>query len=261
MTMKSNSAVSRALAAHGYRIFASTSILILMVLTACSPAAAPVATETLAPTEPPAPTQTTAPSATATLLPTETPQPTATLTPSVTPLPELALLEDGLNVWCAPEAYAGWQITGPDAPDYARVLTNANGRLQVGIPSSFCVVAYHLNQPAPQGMQFYMYSGESAFLKVPLQTAPDKADVLWTQVTQPYVNNPPYWEVTYKLALVSADGKELSSQDVTFAKPLPTPCQYGGLPDPVTLACAVTDPLEIEPHPDVTFPPYYTRQP
>lgn len=258
MTKTWNRAVSVTSRARALITFAC---MIVLVLTACSPAAAPAATETPAPTNTVAPTNTTAPTATATLAPTETQQPTATATASATPVPELALLENGLNVWCAPQDYAAWNLTSPDAPDYARVLTQANNRLQVTIPASYCVIAYQLNQPAPQGMQLYMYSGESAFLKTALQPAPDKADQLWVKIDQPFVINPPFWEVTYKLALVDAAGKELTAQDVTFAKALPAPCPYGGLPDPVTLYCIEHDPKEIEPHPDVTFPPYYTREP
>ncbi len=215
-----------------------------------------------------APTATNAPSPTATgAVPTATPaQPTATLTeaPTATPPQSLAVLADaGFNAWCAPQEYAGTKPSGPDAPDYARKLSvNGAGNtldLTVPIPAAYCVLAYRFNQAAPQGAVLTFFDGKSAFLRLPLQAADGHPEEVWAAVNHTYVVNPPLWSVSYRLAVNTANGKELWSNPVTFAKPLPKPCPYGGYPDPVTMYCTGTDPWEVEPHPGIKYP--YPRTP
>jgi len=237
-------------------------LLMIASLAACSPAGAqqPAATPTVAVTATQAPTETQAPSPTATLAPTSTPEPTSTsLPPTATPVPPLAVAEDGVNIWCAPLDYAGTKATGPEEPDYARKMIKTSNGLQASIPGAYCVVAARFNQAAPEGLALQFAEGKSVFLKQPLAVADNQADVAWTSVTHGYVMNPPLWWVDYNLSIVREDGKEIWSSPVRFAKPLPETCIYGGLPDPVTLWCTKTDPWEIEPHPDVTYPYDRTR--
>lgn len=242
------------------RVFFLALLVVLITLTGCgsSPTAAPTQVEAQAvePTATLAPTETSLPTATATATqaPTETPEPTATEEPTATPIPALAVLEGGFDAWCMPESYAGTQPTGPDAPEVARRLTITNDQIEVGIPASYCVLAAQFNQNVPEGAQMYLYDSGSPFLKRDLKITEGRPDVGWIMVDHPYVVNPPYWEVTYRVAVVDSAGKELWSNPVKFAKPIPAECPYGGLPDPITLWCTKTDPWEIEPWPDVTYP-------
>ena len=222
-----------------------------------SPTTEPAAIQTPLPTEPPTAVPTPLPTTT------NTPQPTATATipPTETPVPPLAVVEDGFNAWCVPQSYAGIQPTGPDAPVDANLLAAKPEGLQVKIPAGFCTMIYRFNQPVPGGVSLALFDSSSPFLKIPLKPVEGHPDEVWATVSHDYVVNPPFWEVTYRLVVLDAQDKELWSEPVKFAKPLPSPCQYGGLPDPVTLYCTGTDPKEIEPHPDVTWPAFYTRVP
>jgi len=232
-------------------------LLVLLSLAGCSGrlslalGSSPTETATAAPTATPPP------SATPTPVPTATLEPTATATatpipPTETPLPPLAVLPDGFNAWCAPVEYAGTLPEGPEAPAYARQLSLQNGVYRVPIPAVYCAVIYRFNQAAPAGLELRVLDGSSPFIQQTLEAA--AADTVWTALVHPYVVNPPFWEVTYTLSVQDASGSVLWSSPVTFAKALPEPCLFGGLPDPVTLACPVTDPWEIEPWPDVEYP-------
>ncbi len=191
--------------------------------------------------------------------PTATPEPTVTST--ATALPPLSVQLDGFEAWCAPLAYSGTQPEGPDAPDYARLMTRQGELYRIPIPAVYCTVVFHFNQPVPVDgssaqakVEIRVMDGSSPFIQQPLQVAAGQADTAWTTLIHPYVINPPFWEVTYTMVLQEPGGSPLWSSPVTFAKPLPEPCLFGGLPDPVTLACPLTDPWEIEPWPDVEYP-------
>lgn len=211
-----------------------------------STAAAVLATQ-LAPTDTPQPTAT----ATATALPTAT---ATAVPPTATPIPALALADKGFNVWCLPTAYAGTKPTSADAPDYANQLTTKNAKLEIRIPATFCEIVVTLNQAAPKGLKVVFYDGKTPFQTKDLVASEGKINQVWASVDHSYVVNPPYWEITYTVAVVDAAGKELYSSPVKFAKATPKACPYGGLPDPVTLWCTVTDPWEIEPYPWSVYP-------
>ncbi len=235
-------------------------LLVAIAISGCGQAAVPqpalppteAATATAVPTATMEPTQAPSP----TLEPTATAEPTATpVPPTATPVPELAVLENGFNVWCAGIDYAGTKAQGPDEPEYARKMTKEGDLIVASIPASYCVLVYQFNQPAPEGLRVEFAEGKSpAFLSLPLAAADGKPDTAWTSVAHAYVINPPLWWVDYNLTVVRADGKQVWSSPVRFTKPLPETCIYGGLPDPVTLYCDITDPWEIEPHPNITYP-------
>lgn len=235
-----------------------------VTLAGCAQLNAVQATPTQAASATLPPTATEMPSPTPTLPPTATVEPSATLTlpPTATSVPPLALADaGGFNAWCAPLSYAGYTPTSSEAPFDARLLVVNGDAMQVQIPAAYCVIVFQFNQAAPADASLVMYDDSSAFLKQPLKAVDGNPNALWTTVSHEYVVNPPYWGVTYRVALVDKSSAELWSHNVDFNKALPTPCQYGGLPDPVTGYCAITDPKEIEPHPDITFPAYYTREP
>lgn len=208
----------------------------------------PTATASLQPTE------TALPSPTATLAPTETMAPTATTPPTATPIPPLGVAEDGFKAWCFPQSYTGYVPSGPEGGADTSQLVSTDGNLSIKIPAAFCTLDFRFNQAMPEGVVLTLFDGSNAFLRLPLQPVEGHADEGWTSVNHNYVVNPPYWEVFYRLSVSGPDGKELWTHDLKFGKPLPEECLFGGLPDPVTLSCAKTDPWEIEPWPDVTYP-------
>lgn len=249
----------------GMFLAAAVCLAFSFFLAGCSPAAEALPTATVQPaaTLPPPPTATEQPSPTPTLEPTATLEPTVTptLPPTATQVPPLGLLPDGFSAWCAPREYAGVKPAGPDAPEYANKLVISGSSMQVKIPAAYCVLSARFNQPFPTGASLVLYDGKSPFLKLPMTAADGQVDLGWAAVSHDFVVNPPYWDVTYRVAVVGPNDQELWSNPVKFAKPLPNPCPYGGYPDPVTLFCGISDPLEIEPHPDITWPVYYTREP
>lgn len=232
------------------------SLCVLLALAGCSAPATPVyhtPTPSPEPTNTQPPTETPLPSVTPTETFTVTPAATATATAS--PVPPLAVKPDGLTVWCNPLDYAGMYQPGPIVPEVARKLTDVNGQLQVYIPAEFCVLVYAFNQPIPEGVEMRMYDGTGqAFIETDLTVAPDQPEVGFVSVSNAYVVNHNYWELVYDLAVFDPDGQELRKDAVKFGKVLPANCPFGGLPDPVTLQCALSDPWEVEPHPDAHYP-------
>lgn len=237
--------------------------LTIFILSSCTPAV--VEQPTAAPVEPPTSTATLpatateAPSPTPSPEPTSTPQPTATPVPptataTATAIPPLAVIDHSFNAWCAPLEYAGTKPLSYEPPTYARTMTYAEELPVASIPGVYCVISFQFNQPVPAGVELHVMDSASTFIRTPLAAADGHPDVGWAVVNHPYVVNPPLWQITYQLAVVGPDGQELWSNPVEFAKPLPETCLFGGLPNPVTMYCAITDPLEIEPHPDAKYP-------
>ena len=241
-------------------VYLSAILWVVLALTACSGGAnpQPVAASPTSPaaTATQSPTATQVP-ATPTQAPTSTEAPTATATqpPTATSVPPLALVQDGFKAWCAPESYAGMLPTSPDAVSGARLLTVKDNQMQVQIPAAYCAVIFQFNQAMPAGTQVIFYDSKNPFMKLPLKAVSGQPNEGWAVVNHAYVINPPYWWVTYNVAVANADGQELWNNPVKFAKVLPPTCIYTNkLPDPVTGWCPISDPWEIEPHPDAKYP-------
>jgi hypothetical protein len=233
--------------------------MILFALAGCQSTASGKPTETPAPVvQSVEQTATPLPQPTETQLPTATQQPTATAAPTELPtataVPELAVLQDGFDLWCAPEKYTGVKPAGPDPLPDARQLVKNGENLSVQIPAVFCEVVVHFNQAVPEGAKVSLMDANTPFLTQPLQAVDGQPDEAWAPINHTYVVNPPYWQVSYQLVVAGPDGKELWSNTVEFAKPTPEECPYGGLPDPVTLWCTKADPWEVEPHPGIVYP-------
>jgi hypothetical protein len=157
--------------------------------------------------------------------------------------------------------YAGMYQPAAQAPAVARQLGEVLGQQHVYIPDEFCVAVYTFNQPVPPGASLWIYDAQDRpFFKAELTADGANPAVGYAAFDQEIIMNPPFWQVTYPLAAVTAEGQELRKDSVVFGKVIPAECPYGGLPDPVTLYCAITDPWEVEPHPTVVYP-YKTHTP
>lgn len=221
-------------------------LLIAVLLAACSPAAAPAPVE---PTTPPAAEPTALP-ATDTPAPTPTLEaptavPTETALPTATALPELGVLPDGFAAWCMP-AKLGINRVG-DQPEVMPANAWAgkieNGQMRLRAPGSFCTLTFTFNQPAPAGAMLKFYSGKlpNSWLSIPLVPAASNPNMAVATYNHAALVNPPAWEVNYRVAVVSADGKELRTDGLTIFKALPARCWDNTLPDPVTLYCKNLD--------------------
>jgi len=237
-------------------------LLALILLSACAPVT--VSQPSVSPTAVIEPTRTATqmPSQTPIIEPTSSPPeptltavpPTITVTPSVTPLPPMAVLENGFNVWCAPLEYSGTRPASQEVPEYARIMTYSDEQPVVPIPAVYCVVSFQFNQVVDIELELRVSDKSSVFMRKPLDVADGQKDVAWTVLNHPYIVNPPLWQVNYTLAIFDQNETKLWTEPVKFARPLPETCLFGGLPDPVTLYCAISDPWEIEPHPDAVYP-------
>jgi len=227
--------------------------------TPAAPTAVQIVEEQLSATSVPSLTATVEPLVTASPTPepsvTPTLEPTITLTSTSMPFPALAVAEKGFSLWCNPMDYALRYQPGPEVPGPARTMKDVNGQLEVYVPAEFCTLVYKFNQPAPEGLEIRMYDANAKpFLTAKATIADGQPETVFVAVNHPYVVNPPFWSVIYRIELVAPDGQVLETDSVSFAKPLPEPCTFGGLPDPVTLFCPTTDPWEVEPHPGVHYP-------
>jgi hypothetical protein len=230
--------------------------LAILVLSACSTPASPTAQPTSAPL-PPQETATLPPTSVPTLAVTPTPAPTeapteastATLEASSTPQQNLALAQNGFQIWCMPVDSVLGDMKQVVAPQNARIGAYVSylGKIRVTIPASSCTLAYTFNQPMPADVQLeahYFYGGQP-WLTTKLIQAPDNPAVGYVTLTQEYAINPPgVWSVDYQF-VVKQGTNELRKDTVSFSKDV-TRCWEGSLPDPVTLRCPKSDAREPE---------------
>ena len=230
-------------------------IMVALLLVSCQPAA-PAQNDTLQPaaTDTLAPSSTPLPSATATPEPSETPSPTGT--PTDTPVPPLAVVEDGISIWCLPE---GISRVGLTEVMHERGVAGKvqNGVLSAHIPDAACTVVVDLNQSAPQGLMLGFYEEKVAapWLEAELKTSSTNPAQVYASLDHTYIVNAPVWEITYRMMIHSADGKELSEIPIRFYRDYPGICPDRiSTPVPILNTCPIVDPLEREPHPDLIMP-------
>jgi len=237
-------------------------LILVSFLAGCSGGMAPSTPEStsvpaLPPTHIPLPTNTQTALPTITIPPTDTPEPTATVTevPTSTPMPEK------LAGFSLPIPFAGYTVSAKDitaAPFGSITANDTNGILSFQIPAFSCVLIFTFGQPASDGyvVRFYQNPGDqTAWLETSLHLLPDNPHMAFVVLTQEYIINPPYWEVTYPFKVFAADGSQKWSGKLRFFRSFPGLCWEGSVPDPITLACPKADPKEREPHPDITMPP------
>lgn len=242
--------------------FVLASLILILVVSACSPAAAPVlpsATAALpatsAPeataTQPPLPTatatQTTAPTA-PTLTSTPLP-PTETPLPSTTPTIDPAALKPGISAWCLPAEVLVSAASDPlKPPERANMGVMENGALEIkNMPFSVCVFLYTFTQAAPEGLKLEVYemNQKTPWLKADLKPVEGKADTVYTHLRHSYIIDPPLWNIGYEFVVRDAAGAEIQRDTVNLHRWATGMCWQGTYPDPVTLYC----PLQQDLHP------------
>lgn len=165
---------------------------------------------------------------------------------------------DSFAGWCVPRNV----LDTPDSlrqagamPEGANPVMVVNGEKEVVIESQNCSFVYTMDNPVPAGMQLKMFDNSgSPFLTTNLTPTIQFPNMGFVTVTHPYVINPPFWTIVYRLDLVGPDGKTLRSDEVNFKRGwVPRTCYDGSWPDPVTLKCKVKG----EAHP---WDPWYGKE-
>jgi type II secretory pathway pseudopilin PulG len=184
--------------------------------------------------------------ASATPVPTIEPSPTATMQPTAEPtmtaIPTVGLDETGVEIWSLSIDYITMDvdtIQDQDAYPDERLGIEKNDVLNVQIPAANVVVEAHFNQPMPSGVKVELFDLDAVtpWFEGTMTAKPDDATTGVFVIHHGFVLNPPYWEVTYPIKIVSDSGEVFWVKDVRFFKSEPNTCWDGSIPDPVTLYC------------------------
>ncbi|MGD0003188.1 MAG: hypothetical protein ABSE06_03045 [Anaerolineaceae bacterium] len=233
--------------------FASFTILAALLLSACAPAATPAPSPTALPPSPTTastatsvPTQTALPSPTATFIPSPTLEPTPTQT--ATPLP--AILQDGFNAWCVPGDSPNLGVVTSKMPSDAGHYTQVKDAVQLTVPIGSCTFVFTFNQPVPAAAQFQIYDGlDHLAYTITLTSLEGQPNVGLVTLINKLMLDPPYYSITFRMAVFTPANGQMWTSKVVFARPIPAACfeaNSGILPDPVTGACPAADPREPE---------------
>jgi hypothetical protein len=230
-------------------------LLAVLLLSACAPAApAATATPTALPPSPTSlPTATTLPSPTP--LPpsptptfTSTPSPQPSPTATATPLP--AILSDGFDAWCIPgDSHNLGVMTATMPSDAGRYKALKDG-IQLTVPMGACIFVYKFNQAMPANAEFRIFDIlDHLAYTLPLTSPDGQPNVGVVSLTNKLMLDPPYYAISFRIAIFTPDNGQLWTSKVTFARPIPVACfdpASGIWPDPVTGACPAADPREPE---------------
>jgi hypothetical protein len=244
----------KALSSHGFALLASLTLLATLLFSACAPAATAAPSPTTLPPSPTSPpTATTAPSPTP-LPPSPTPTLTATptleptATPTATPLP--AILSDGFNAWCVPGDSRNLGVVTSEMPSDAGPFKQLKDGIQLTVPMGACIFAYKFNQAVPADAEFRIFDIlDHLAYTLPLNSPDGQPNVGLATVNNKLMLDPPYYAISFRLAVYTAESGQLWTSKVTFARPIPVACfdpASGIWPDPVTGACPAADPREPE---------------
>ncbi len=189
----------------------------------------------------PTPLETTQPEVSVQLVSTNTP--VASSTPGA-----LAVLPDGFDIWCLPKGSKTDEkiipVTG-QMPDGAVSAEKTAESLSVITQVKNCTFMASFNQPLPEGIHLQVNDlNPVPFIDEELLVSEENASIGYITLDHYFIVDPPYWEVTYQVALLSAEGECLWEKPVVFKRSWqPAPCPNGQMPDPNTLECE-TQPSE-----------------
>jgi hypothetical protein len=233
--------------------FAALTLLAALFLSACAPAATPAPSLTTKPPSPSAPpTVTNVPTQTALPIPTATfvPSPTLEPTPTQTATHPPAILQDGFNAWCVPGDSPNLGLITSKMPSDAGRYKQVNNAIQLTVPIGSCTFVYIFNQPVPAAAQLQIYDGlDHLAYSLPLTSPDGQPNVGLVTLVNKLMLDPPYWSITFRLAVFTPTNGQLWTSKVVFKRPTPVACfepNSGIWPDPVTGACPAADPREPE---------------
>ncbi|MEJ5203275.1 MAG: hypothetical protein WHV66_13670 [Anaerolineales bacterium] len=171
----------------------------------------------------------------ATSEPTQTVQETITAEPQATPDNQPVF-----SAWCTKQFTSPQDVAqnGQAAQD-ADIAYEEDGKLILHTERSYCAFFFTFDTELPKGVHLDFYDTRpDPWASLELTPTTSNPAMGYALSNNPYIVNPPYWEITYKLSLKDSNGKELWNRDVTFKRSwTPKPC-YGGMwPDAATLKC------------------------
>ncbi len=232
-------------------------LILLLVVSACSPAAptaAPVVEkfevtvlvpETVvvtqvveviitATTQPP----------TATPIPTETPAPQVTADAVVAvPAPASQVNTEGLSAWCFPEGvlypekYIDANGTKHEAGEQYGFVS---GALEItNIPKTSCTFIYKFDQPVAAGTGLNVHDAGQAktFLTSALTPAAADPSMAFVTLTHAYIVNPPGWDFAFDFVVNGPDGSQIRTDRVNIHRWDPGVCWDGVKPYWPSLLC------------------------
>ena len=234
-------------------LLAALTLLAVLLLSACAAATTP----TPSPTAPPsAPSPTTPPTATTTPTQTALPSPTATPTASEEPsstqtaTPLLAILSDGFDAWCLPGDSYNRGVVTSQMPSDAGKYRKVKNSIALTVPTGSCTFVYTFNQPAPVTAELQIFDGlDHLAFTMPLTSPDGQPNVGLITLDNKVMVDPPYYSISFRLAVFTPENGQLWTSKVFFNRPIPAACfdpSSGILPDPVTGACPAADPREPE---------------
>lgn len=172
---------------------------------------------------------------------TATPEPTEVIQETPTTAPETTSSgEPVFNAWCTKQTTSPKDMAeNGQMPQDADSAFVEDGKLILHTERNYCAFFFTFNSELPTGahLDFYDTRPEPwALLELaPVNNHPTTGYAL---SNNPYIVNPPYWEISYRLSLKDSGGKELWNHDVYFKRSwTPKPCYGGVWPDAATLKC------------------------
>ncbi len=170
-------------------------------------------------------------------------QPVSTSTPQATGTPEtLAVLPDGFSIWCLPKGSKPDEnlipVTG-QAPENAYFAEKSGDTLTVTTQMQSCTFVATFNQPLPEGVRLQVKDlNPTPFIDEELLVSAENRSMGYITLDHYFIVDPPYWEVTYQVVLLSIEGESLWEKPVLFKRGWqPAPCPNGLMPNPYTLEC------------------------
>jgi len=243
----------KALTGPRFARFAALTLLTALLLSACTLAAIPAPSPTAPPPSPTTPstatsvpTQTALPSPSATFIPSPTLEPT----PTQTATPPPAILQDGFDAWCVPGDSPNQGLVTSKMPSDGGHYKQVKDAVQLTVPIGSCTFVYTFNQPVPTAAQLQIYDGlDHLAYTLPLTSLDGQPNIGLVTLDNKLMLDPPYWSITFRLAVFTSANGQLWTSKVVFKRPTPVACfdpNSGIWPDPVTGACPAADPREPE---------------
>jgi hypothetical protein len=122
--------------------------------------------------------------------------------------------------------------------------------IQMTVPMGSCTFVYKFNQAVPATAQFQIYDGlDHLAYTMPLTSPDGQPDVGLITLVNKLMLDPPYYSISFRLAVFTPENGQLWTSKVNFSRPIPVACfdpASGIWPDPVTGMCPAADPREPE---------------
>jgi hypothetical protein len=178
---------------------------------------------------------------------TQTPQPTATeeIPATLTNTPTasvLAALADSFTAWCVPTSikYPPGSIaqTG-EMPEGAYEGKLVDGFTELRTQVQDCTFMITFNRPVPPETRIQIKDmNPIPFIDEELTAVIDNPNKGFVTLDHYFIVNPPFWQITYYVSIISPHGDDLWLGSVKLMRGWESNmCPDGSLPDPITLHC------------------------